>query len=314
MFDHGRMNLREMDMLVRVAKAGSMTRAAKQLHLTPAAVSAAVRRLEEELGVRVFERTTRSLHPTEEGLVILEACEDMVERWERTLDDVRGEEEGELTGEVHVSAPADTVYGVLAPVIADVTRRNPRMRVVVHSSDVVLHLHRDAIDVAIRYGRLPDSSIPARKLVETVAVLVASPGYIAQHGAPSTPDELRSRRCVTLQLSGAPVVSWSLYGSGGEVVEVELESPLCGDGHLARQWALEGEGVARKSLFDVIDDLETGRLVRVLPGYHSGTSLVHVVFPSRRFLPARVRALDVAFSEAIQARAARCTAWLSGLA
>lgn len=300
----------EMELLVRVAETGSMTLAAKQLHLTPAAVSAAVRRLEESLGLRLFERTTRSVHPTDEGLVILEGCQEVIDRWQRTIEEVRGAA-GELVGDVHVSAPADTAYQMLAPVVAEVSEAHPRLRVVVHVSDAVAHLHREAIDMAIRYGALQDSSLSARKLADVPGVLVASPGYLERHGAPDSPEELTEHRALTLQLASVPVTSWALVGRG-ETRAVELRRTICSDGYLARQWALQGEGIAMKSLLDVIDDLEAGTLVRVLPEFAVGPMPVHVVFPSRRYPRARVRALDAALETAFAERVQRCEAWLAG--
>ena len=298
-----------MELLVRVAQSGSMTRAAQQLHLTPAAVSAAVQRVEEALGVRMFERTTRSLHPTEEGAVILAGCQDVVHRWQRTLDDARGHRR-ELEGTVRLSAPADTTYQIIEPVVVALCTEHPRLRVELHTSDALVHLHRDAIDMAIRYGVPQDSSLTVRKLVNGPSVLVASPTDLESWGTPSTPDALAEHRCLTLQRAGVPTTTWVLR-RGDARHSIGLDSPLCGDGFLARRWAVAGMGVALKSLFDVIDDLEAGRLVRVLPDYGGDDMAVHAVFPSRRFLPARVRALDTAIAAAFSARDARCRAWLA---
>ena len=301
------MKVLDMEILVRVAEAGSMTAASRQMHLTPAAVSATVGRVEEALGMRLFERTTRAIHPTDEGLIVLEGCQDVLARWQRTLEEVRGTPE--LAGTVHLSAPADTTYEILAPVVVAVAEANPQLQVVLHTSDSVHHLHQEAIDMAIRYGPLQDSTLSARKLTEWPGVLVASKAYVERWGTPREPEDLRDHRCLTLQLSSAAVTSWTLH-RGDVALEVPLRSPLCGDGYLARRWALEGLGIARKSLFDVIDDLETGRLVRVLPRHVSDTFAIHVVFPSRRYTPVRVQALDSALTAAFAARAARCDAWL----
>ncbi|MEM6960845.1 MAG: LysR family transcriptional regulator, partial [Myxococcota bacterium] len=108
-----------MELLIRVAETGSMTVAARQMHLTPAAVSATVGRVEEALGVRLFERTTRAIHPTDEGSALLEGCQEMVVQWERTLEQVRGTQE--MEGTVHLSAPADTTYQILAPLVGPVS-------------------------------------------------------------------------------------------------------------------------------------------------------------------------------------------------
>lgn len=301
------MRLDDMKLLVRVAETGSMTRAARQLNLTPAAVSATVRRVEEALGVRLFDRTTRALHPTDEGLVVLDGCHRVVERWQQTLEEVQASRQA-LVGTVHLSAPADTTYQVVAPVVAALCEAHPALQVVVHSSDAVQHLHREAIDMAIRYGPLQDSALTARKLAEQPGVLVASPSYLERRGTPRAPAELVDHRCITLQLASAALTTWAMR-QGEARHEVELRRPLCGDGHLARQWAIAGMGVAFKSLFDVIDDLEAGRLVPVLGDWAIGSPVIHVVFPSRRHPPARVRGLDAALTRAFEARSARCDAW-----
>lgn len=298
-----------MELLVRVAESGSMTRAARQLHLTPAAVSAAVQRLEQSLDVRLFERTTRSLHPTDEGMVVLDGCRDILERWHRTLDDARGQR-AEVAGTVHLAAPADTAYQVLEPMLQQLCQDHPRLRVVLAVSDAVQHLHREAIDLAIRYGPLADSGLPVRRLADTPAVLVASPGYVADRGAPASLDALSDHRCLALHTANVPQTEWRLEHDDAWRV-LAVPGPLCGDGHLARRWALRGMGIALKSLFDVIDDLEAGRLVRVLPRVTGGKTAIHAVFPSRRFLPTRVRAMTEALAQTFATRAARCDAWLT---
>ncbi|TPV97104.1 MAG: LysR family transcriptional regulator [Myxococcales bacterium FL481] len=302
------MKVHEMELLVRVAETNSMTLAAHQLHLTPAAVSATVQRVENAIGVRLFERTTRSLHLTDEGRVVIDGCKDVVEMWQRTLDDARGHRT-ELEGTVHLSAPADTTYELLESVTAELSATHPSLRLVVHAGDAVAHLHREAIDMAIRYGSLQDSSLTARRLAEAPSILVASPGYLKRHGVPERPAQLAEHRCLTLQLSSVPVLSWRLHADE-EAHIVDLASPLCGDGYLARRWAVAGMGIALKSLFDVIDDLETGRLIRVLPDYHAESMAIHAVFPSRRFQRARVRALYAAIAPYFARRAAQCERWL----
>lgn len=299
-----------MELLIRVAETGSMTLTARQMGLTPAAVSAAVGRAEETIGVRLFERTTRSVHPTEEGLALVEGCAETVERWRRTLDEVQGTAQ-ELEGTIHVSAPADTTYQILASVVVALAEQHPKLQLVLHTSDAVQHLHKDAIDMAIRYGALPDSSLSARKLADGPGVLVAAPSYLTRWGAPEDLEALGAHRLLALQRASTPVHEWTLRSLDEERV-VAFRSALCGNGYLVRGWAIAGMGIAMKSLIDVIEDLEEGRLVRVLPRYQTPPIPIHAVFPSRRFLPARVRALDAAVSAQIDVRAARCERWLRG--
>ena len=285
-----------------------MTQAARQLDVTPAAVSAAVQRIENAVGVRLFERTTRSLHPTREGLAVVEGCRDAIERWYRALDEARGDGVV-LEGEVHVSAPADTTYQVLADVVANFSSRHSRVRVVLHAADAVYNVHRDALDVAIRYGPLPDSSLATRKLAEAPRVLVAAPSYVATHGIPTSLGELAEHRLLTLQLGNVAEHVWSLSEMEAGVVDVDLHSPLCGDGFLVRQWALSGKGIAFKSLLDVVDDLEAGRLTHVLPGFTGDAVVIRAVYPSRRFIPSRVRLLVADIASELAAMMARCDRW-----
>ena len=141
-------------------------------------------------------------------------------------------------------------------------------------------------------------------------MLVAAPSYVTARGRPVDPDDLARHRCITLQLSSVPVRSWTLRGGGG-THEIPLTSPLCGDGYLARRWAKAGMGIALKSLVDVIDDLESGELLRVLPEVDGGDMGVHALFPSRRFLPERVRVLANAIAARFEARSTRCRTWVS---
>lgn len=239
----------------------------------------------------------------------MEGCKDVVQRWQRALEDAHGATH-ELQGVIHVSAPADTTYVVLAPVVVAVSAAHPKVQVVLHSSDAVQPLHREAIDMAIRYGPLQDSGLSARKLAEWPAVLVAAPAYLEQRGRPRSPAELAAHRCVTLQISSVAVSEWTLFGDAG-AESVALRSPLCADGYMARRWAIEGQGIALKSLFDVIDDLQAGRLLRVLPTWATAPMPIHLLFPSRRYLPARVRALSDAVVAHFSARSDRCAAWLA---
>lgn len=303
------MKLAELELLIRVAETGSMTHAAKQLNLTPAAVSAAIQRLEQALQVRLFERTTRTLHPTEACLLVLEGSVDILDRWRHVLHDLHTQDRA-LEGRVHLSAPADTSYQLIESAVAQLCLEHPGLQIVLNASDVVQHLHRDAIDLAIRYGELQDSTMTARRLVTAPDILVASPSYLEAHGHPQDISALVKHRCLTLQLSNAPVTSWRLT-DGQHTHLCELQQLICGDGFLTRRWAIAGVGIALKNLFDVIEDLQTGRLVHVLPQYHTGTNTIWMLFPSRRFMPTRVRVIGDTLAAAFEAREHQCQQWLN---
>jgi DNA-binding transcriptional LysR family regulator len=303
------MKIDEMQLLIRVAETGSMTRAARQLDRTPAAVSAAIQRIERALGLRLFERTTRTLHPTDEGLVIVEGCQETVRRWQQTLDEARGSN-ATLEGSIRLSAPTDATQQVVAEAVAAFSAAHASVRVIVHATDTLQNVLEDALDVSVRYGELKDSSLVSRRLAASLRILVASPDYLARRGVPETLDDLAQHRLLTLQLASTPVRTWPLEGDRGSV-PLAVDSPLCGDGLVVRRWAVAGQGIAFKSLLDVIDDLEAGRLVRVLPGFDGAVGPIHAVLPSRTYIPARVRALVAHLATEFAAREARCARWLS---
>ena len=126
-----------------------------------------------------------------------------------------------------------------------------------------------------------------------------------ERGTPATPQELAGHRLLTLQLGNSPEASWQLFHCGSHTT-VQVDSPMCGDGLLVRQWAVAGYGIAFKGLFDVVDDLESGALVRVLPPVDGVVDPIHAVFPSKTFIPARVRGLVDHLAVAFAARQSRC--------
>lgn len=306
------MRLEDMRLLLRVAETGSMSLAARQMRLTPAAVSASLRRLERELGTRIFERSTRSLRATDEGMVILDGCRAVTQRWQQTLEDIQGEGD-ELRGSVRVSAPGDTAYQIMAPAIIELASRYPELQIVLHCADTLHHLQRDAIDMAIRYGKMQDSSLTARKVSERPGLLVASPTYLSKHPELKEPSDLHEHQTITLQLGERMLDTWTLVHKQ-DTQRVKLHRPLCADGHLARQWALEGRGIAFKSLFDIIEDLERGTLIQVLPQYFTPKIPIHTVFPSNKHVPVRVRAVEETLRQRFRERDARCDAWLQARA
>lgn len=233
----------------------------------------------------------------------------MRERWQQTLEELQSPN-AIHAGTVRIAAPGDTAYQILAPAILNLSRIQPRLQVVLHCGDTLQHLHRDAIDMAVRYGKLKDSNLMARKISEQPSVLVAAPSYLQQHGSPKTPAELVEHRTITLQLASTPQDSWTLRAFKNKE-QIRLDNPLCADGHQARQWALQGHGIAMKSLFDVIDDLESGKLAQVLPKFTGPTMAIHLLFPSKRDVPARVRAVEQLLRHVFESRDHRCTAWLA---
>jgi len=301
------MHLDDLRLYVHVAQAGSLSAAARQLGLSPAAVSAAVKRIEAAQGVRLLERSTRALRLTAEGARFLDGCRRILDHWEETRSALQS---GAVHGEVRISAPADTTHASLAAWLADWRHAHAGVNLTLLVSDRIEDLMRESVDIAVRYGALPDSSLVARLLCSGPRVVVAAPDYVRRHGRPRTPDELAAHEGVFLLLDGQPYRHWPLWrGRQKQPVRVAMRGGLSGNGALVRQWALQGRGVAVKALVDVIDDLEAGRLVQLLPDHHGGEVPVHAVLPSRGHTPRRVRELLALLVERYADTQARMQRW-----
>lgn len=270
----------DMVLFAAVARAGSFTRAARELGITKQSVSERIARLEQQLGVRLLERTTRSMRLTELGATYYERCAAIATQ----IDDANAEvqqRQATPTGVLRVSAPV--LYGrrFLAPVVVDYMARHPQVRVEVVLADRRVDLIAEGIDVAIRIGALDDSSLSARKLGEGHVYVVASPGWLATHGSPMA-SRISTQRCVGVRTHEV----WNVAG-----VRARVEPALVvNDLEVACEAAQAGVGLALLPGLVCRDAVQAGRL-RVLFGPEPATVPgVWAVFPSRQHLSAKVRA------------------------
>lgn len=284
------LTLSQLELFVRIADAGSLSAAARQLQLTPAAASAALKRLEAAFGARLIERSTRSMRLTGEG----ELLRDHARRALGELDDVRaqlGAGREALNGDIHLAAPSDLGRGPLSAMLDRFIDQHPGVRLTLYLSDTVQDLVRERVDLAVRYGELPDSSLVARRLHVTRRVLVASPAYIERHGAPQQPADLGRHNCLVLYRGGRPHLTWRFMRAGTETRVRVQGNRMAWDGAIVRQWAIEGLGIATKARLDVADDLRSGRLVELLTDWRGEDFPLHALLPAGRHMPLRVRRL-----------------------
>lgn len=280
----------DLQLFVRVADTGNMSQVARQLSLTPAAASAAIKRLEASLQVTLFERSTRSLRLTQAGESFLAYCRQALELLEEGSASVKKGRES-LSGMIHVSAPSDLGRAVLHQAFNSFQARYPDIVLTLHLSDSLQNLYREQIDLGLRYGVMRDSSLVARKLADNHAVLCAAPSYLKKRGTPETLEELAGHNCLRLYRNGQLHNHWRLEKNGEErSIEVKGDR-AADDGALVKHWAIDGAGIAFKSWIDVREDIRAGRLVEVLKDYRSEHYPLYAVMPSRQFQPARVRAL-----------------------
>jgi DNA-binding transcriptional LysR family regulator len=283
-------NIGDLRVLVQTAHGGSLTAAARALGITPAAASATLKRLEAQLGTRLFERSTRAMRLTSPGQILLDYAQrafELLDEGESQVDADRAT----LVGTVRVAAPSDLTRNVLLPLFDEFMAAHPGLQLRLSVGDRVLDVLRDEVDVAIRYGALADSRLVARTLAAARPICSASPGYLSRHPAPRTPQDLAGHNCITFDRGGRRHRAWR-FCRDGQWTEVRVDGDRSADdASLAREWALAGKGVILKSEIDQRRDLDSGALVPLLTEWQTEPYPLHALLPSGRFVPNRVRAL-----------------------
>lgn len=278
--------LDDLALFLRVLDQGSISAAARSLDLSVAVASQRLQRLEQGLGVRLLQRTTRRLHPTPEGRLLAEQGRVLVEDLDALTASLR-QSAGEVTGTLRVTMSAAFGREYISALLPEFLARHPKLRLFAHLSDEMVDVVGEGYDLAIRIGALNDSSLVARKLAANRRVLCASPGYLRRHGSPRVPADLARHECVLL--SGQDV--WRLVDRHGHEhavrVQGRFETTL---GEAVRDAALAGQGIAVHSLWHVHEALAKGQLKEVLPDYTLPESGIWAVTPQRRLMPPRVRA------------------------
>lgn len=293
-----------LQLFIAAADAGSFSAAARRLDLGPVQASATIARLERELGVRLFERSTRRLRLTDAGEQWLPHARQLVATWEdgqASLREAAGVEQP-LSGRLRVSLPSDVGRQHLWRWIEDfiAAEAGPRLALELRLSDRVADLVQEPVDYAVRYGEPPDSSLVALPLApDNRRVLCASPAYVARHGQPRTPTELKVHDCLRWGLGESVHGRWRFATPDGETTAVEVGgSRIADDGGLVREWAVAGLGIAYKSRLDVAADLAAGRLLALLPDWLGEPAPLHWMAVGRHRLTPALRRL----AESIRAR------------
>ncbi|SLN74690.1 HTH-type transcriptional regulator DmlR [Roseovarius gaetbuli] len=250
---------------VRVYELGNMSAAARDQRISAAVASARIAHLEEHLNIRLFQRTTRTLHPTEQGVLFYSgACKilEAVEEAEADITDVTSSPRGTL----YVAAPLGMGKRLIAPMIPRFKEAYPLITIRLRLSDRKLDLAGEGLDAAFFLGVPEDSTLRIRKIADCPRVLCAAPDYIARRGLPSDSASLRADKhdCLNLRFPGAPEFQWPLQTPEG-IKRFAVSGPFeTDDGDVLTNWALDGHGIILKPMFEVADHLREGRLVPVL--------------------------------------------------
>jgi DNA-binding transcriptional LysR family regulator len=276
-----------------LASAASLGAAARELGVTTAAVSKRLAQMEERLGMSLVARTTRRMSLTPEGEVYLERARRILGEIE-DMEELLGVSLENPKGLLRVNATLGFGRSHVAPVISRFVRKYPQVQVQLQLSVNPPPVSDDAWDVCIRFGEPPDARVIARQLAGNRRRLSAAPSYLGKHGTPKVPRDLMRHNCIGIRQGDEAYGVWRLSSARGRhaaVESVKIKGNLnTNDGEIAVGWALDGHGILMRAEWDIERYLRSGRLVQVLPQYHTPDADIHAVYPQRHQRSARVRA------------------------
>ncbi len=295
------MDIQDLRIFARVAALQNLSAVGSEFGLTPGTISKRLQALESDLGVRLFDRTTRSIRITEEGVMFLRHAERILVELERARASV-GENAARPVGQLKIAAPASLTRLFVAPSISDFMRAYPDIGVHIDLIDRPVNLQDDGYDVAIRAGVLTSSTLKAKRLAPDPQVVVASPAYLERNGDPASPADLVHHNCFVLGGNW----QWT-FAKGERRTAVRIDGRLrSNNGDLLRHAALDGHGIAQISEMRVREDLEKGRLARVLRDYEVvADSAVWAIYPDSKFMLPKLRVLLDFLGEWFRTRGAR---------
>lgn len=279
----------ELDVFVTVVEEQGFSAAAKRLDSTPAAVSRRIKSLEQRLGVRLLQRTTRKVQLTEAGELYFREVSRLLgelRQVEQQLDEVTGQ----ATGELRIVAPMSFGQRRLAPVVARFALAHPKLRVSLMLDDRETDIVSAGLDLAVRIAYPTDSSLVARPIASVPRYLCASPEYLARRGTPQTPRELLQHDCLHYNVISERE-EWTFGGAEGDETIV-IRAVFCSNnGEVLAEAAMQGLGITLLPDFIIEDALADGRLVRILEGRERSPLTLSVLYPSRHHVPAKTRLL-----------------------
>lgn len=298
-------DLKTLELFVRVAALGALGKAGEDMRISPTATTQRIQALEAELGVRLLHRTTRAVSLTPEGETFLLHARQILDSAEEARA-AMSSSRSRVFGDLRVTASAAFGRSQIVPHIGEFLRLYPEVSLRLDLSDSMVDIIEHGYDLAIRIGALASSSLVARKLAQNPRLLVAAPAYLERAGQPASPADLRSHSCIVL----GETRNWLLRDAMGTEVETRVSGRFTTNfGEAVTEALLQGLGIGLKSLWDVADHLQAGRLVRVLPDYSVGPDwYVWAVRPPNRVLQSRVQAFIEFFEKRFQTAVQQGTA------
>jgi molybdate transport repressor ModE-like protein len=283
--------------LLAIRDNGSLAAAARELGLSPSAVTQRLQQLEKTLGARLIDRTARRLRFTDEGALLCERGATLVQQFDTLLDEVRSRRD-RLVGTLKINAPLGFGRRYVAPVVASFQAAHPQVEIALTLSDEPLAEQADRYDLVVHIGELRASNLVGYAIAPNTRVVCAAPSLVARHGEPASPDDLARLPCIVLRENNEDASLWH-FRRGRTSRSVRVAGALsCNDGDVVRQWACDGRGAILRSEWDIADALAERALVRLLPAWKAPDANVIALTHHRAGMPARVRQ----FLKALQAR------------
>ena len=279
---------KQISTFTEVANRGSLSAAARAEGVAPAMISRRLDALEQRLGIKLLQRTTRKIALTNEGAAFLEDCQRILADLE-AAESMVSERSRHATGTLAISAPAGFGRQHVAPLIPSFLSQHQNLKLTLSLNDRVVDLIGEGIDVAIRIAALSDSNLIGVKLADNKRVVVGSPAYLKKHGQPQSLDELSKHNCLAFSADGSQR-GWTFRQNGKNVTLKVEGNMVCNDGEVLHDWALSGKGLAWRSMWEVGTEIEAGKLLTVLDDYTAPGNDIYAIFAQRQHLPLRIRA------------------------
>lgn len=279
--------LKRIGVFTRVVETKSFSEAARQLGVAKSAVSKQIAQLEKEVGIRLLNRSTRSLSLTEAGEIFYRHSAEIVSRTKIALSELR-EYQNQPTGTLRISSPISYGTKHLVPVIKELRALYPLLKIDLLLEDRIINMVEEGVDLAIRIGWLQDSNLVAKKICESPVVVFASPGYLAQKGKPKTPEDLQQHSWIGLSILKSPL-KWQ-FEKSGQPYNVQLQSALKSNSvEAVIALAKSGQGISALSQYAIQDNINNGTLQPILSDYQLKPSGIYAVYPHREHVPPKVR-------------------------
>ena len=282
-------DFRTLSVFVNTCRLKSLTQCADEMSLPKSTVSKAISKLEEHLEAKLLERSTRKIHITEAGQVVLNRAAHLVEEFKSLSDDVR-EIEQQVQGLIRISAPPSMGAYLTQEVLTPFLVQWPKAQISLELSYAFDDLFVQGMDLAIRVGQIADDRLVAREIGSATRVLVASPDYLEKHGVPTTPEDLKQHNCIRFQYT-PDVTPWVLV-SEDQTITLEVPSNLyCSNVEGIKSATVSGLGISQISANNMICELKSGALVRVLPDWHAVPMPIYLVYRPGVNKPKRIEAI-----------------------